>query len=463
MRLDNPWWFEGRIRPDYRALKPRAFIDRFSDLVTQTDVHRAVVLVGSRRVGKTVLLQHVVRELLDAHQFEPCEVAYISLDQPLYTGLSIEEAAQEAREASGNPRNPRVLVLDEIQYLADWERHLKVFVDSYPSVRCVVSGSAAAALRLKSIESGAGRFTEFLLPPLTYYEYLNLQGIDGLVEHEDDNRYRLIDVGELNRHFIEYVNFGGYPEIISSPAIRSDFERYVGADIVDKVLLRDIPSLYGIQDTQELNSLFVSLAHNTAGEVSLEELSRDSGVTKPTLKRYLEYLEAAFLIRVIHRIDHDATRFKRATRFKVYVSAPALRSALLGPVSADEGAVGAMAETAVMAQLLHSNLSLHYARWRGGAVDLVCLDRLQRPQWCVEVRWSDRHVYRLSGLKGLDAFVSRHPAARPFVTTRTATKTGAIGSNESRVDLVPVSLYCYIVGHQAVRDPSALATFRITA
>ena len=156
MRLDNPWWSEGRIRPDYRDLKSRAFIERFSALLTQPNVHRAVVLMGPRRVGKTVLLQHLVSKLLDAHRYEPCEVPYISLDQALYTGLSIEEAAQESREASSNPRNPRVLVLNEIQYLADWERHRKVFVDSYPGVRCVVSGSAAVALRLKSIESGTG-------------------------------------------------------------------------------------------------------------------------------------------------------------------------------------------------------------------------------------------------------------------------------------------------------------------
>ena len=173
--------------------------------------------------------------------------------------------------------------MDEIQYLADWERHLKVYVDSYPDVRCVVSGPAAAALRLKSIESEAGRFTEFLLPPLTYCERLHLQGVDGLVEHVTDNSYRLIDIAELNRHFIEYLNFGGYPEIISSLAIRSDFCRFLGSDIVDKVLLRDIPSLYGIQDTRELNSLFVSLAHTTAGQVSFEELSQDSGETKPTI------------------------------------------------------------------------------------------------------------------------------------------------------------------------------------
>ena len=111
-----------------------------------------------------------------------------------------------------------------------------------------------------------------MLPSLTYYECLHLQGIDGLVEHEADNSYRLIDIAGLNRHFIEYLNFGGYPEIISSPAIRSVFGGFLGSDIVDKVLMHDIPSLYGIQDTRELSSLFVSLAHSTAGEVSFDSL-----------------------------------------------------------------------------------------------------------------------------------------------------------------------------------------------
>ena len=463
MRIDNPWWSEGRIQPAFSALKPRAFLEPLLDLVGQTDVRRAVVLMGSRRVGKTVLLHHAIAQLLDAHRFEACEIAYISLDQPLYTRLSIEDAAHEIREASGNSQAPRVLVLDEIQYLADWERHLKAFVDTHPGVKCVVSGSATPALRLRSLESGAGRFTDFTLPPLTFYEFLNLRDIDGLVEHEPDNSYRLIDLEGLNRHFIDYLDLGGYPELISPSASRPDFGRQVCADFVDSVLLRDIPSLYGIQDTQELNSLFASLACNTAGEVSLEELSRGSGVTKPTLRRYLEYLEAAFLIKVVHRIDHSARRFKRAARFKVYVTSPALRSALFGPVSADEEAMRAVTETAVLAQWLHSDLALNYARWRGGEVDLVCLDRLQRPEWCVEVNWADPQADRRAGGRGLSTFAKQHSAARPLVTTRTLLKRGVIEPHERCVDLVPVSLYCYIVGYRAFHAPSAPATFRIAA
>ena len=456
LTADNPWWDGAGIREDYSQLRPRAYFERFAQLVEQTGVRRAVVLMGPRRVGKTVLLHHVIARLLASGDYAPRDIGYASLDQPLYARLSIEEIAGEVRQASGKPEGPRALFLDEIQYLADWERHLKTFVDANPDIRCVVSGSAAAALRLKSMESGAGRFTDFLLPPLTFHEYLDLQGIDDLVEVVSDRAYRVVDLEALNSHFIDYVSFGGFPEAVSSPAIRSDPARYIGADIVDKVLLRDLPSLYGIQDVQELNALFMTLVFNTAQEVSLDELSKRSGVSKPTIKRYLEYLEAAFLIRIVHRIDRNAQRFRRTTSFKVYVTTPALRCALFGPVTADDEEMGPIAETAVFAQWFHADLNLHYARWRNGEVDIVCLDGQQSPHWCVEVKWSDRHFQNPGLLKGLREFSLRHPRAILLATTRTE-----MGQRKpwygSSVDFSPTSFYCYVVGHKATLDPSTTA------
>ena len=351
--------------------------------------------------------------------------------------------------------------MDEIQYLADWERHLKVFVDAHPEVRCVASGSAAAALRLKSVESGAGRFTDFLLPPLTFHENLDLRGRGDIVRYTSgvpvDIAYN--DIAELNSHFVDYVNFGGYPEAALSTTIQADIGRYIGADIVEKVLLRDLPSLYGIQDVQELNALFMMLAYNTANEVSLEALSRDSGVSKPTLKRYLEYLEAAFLIKVVHRIDGNARRFRRATRFKVYVTTPALRCALFGPVTADDDAMGALAETAVFAQWFHADVDLHYARWttgrRDSEVDIVNLDKRQKPRWCVDVTWSDRPVTRLEELRGLAEFASRHPDAGVAVTTRTVERPVPNWPGSKTLNAVPTSVYCHAVGRAEIGDPSS--------
>ena len=107
-----------------------------------------------------------------------------------------------------------------------------------------------------------------------------------------------------------------------SDTIQKDLSRYIKSDIIDKVLLPDLPSLYGISDIQELNRLFTTLAYNTGMELSLENLSSGSGVAKNTIKRYLEYLEAAFLIRCVNRIDLNAKHFKRVTSFKVYLTIP---------------------------------------------------------------------------------------------------------------------------------------------
>lgn len=447
MRAENPWWNESSHQIDevYRSKNPRAYFASFTKLVEAEDVRRAVVLMGPRRVGKTVLLQHTIQKLLDKG-IPPKAIAYLSIDQPLYTNLSIEELAAQVRVASGlKKKDLSFLFLDEIQYLREWERHLKVFVDSHPNIKCVVSGSAAAALRLKSIESGAGRFTDFLLPPLTFYEYLDLQNIDAKIVIEEPGwNSDDVDIDALNDHFIRYIQIGGYPEIIFSETIQQDISRYVRSDIIDKVLLRDLPSLYGIQDIQELNTLFMTLAWNTAQEVSLDGLSQGSGVSKPTLKRYIEYLEAAFLIKIVHRIDNNAKRFKRIGAFKVYLTNPSIHHALFGQTKKQQE-MGALVETAVFAQWFHANNELYYARWPSGEVDIVEFDGRQRPFRCTEVKWSDKDIEQRQRRGPLLAFFKKHQNIQECVFT-TRTKTGTFDIGDREMVYLPSSVYCYMVG-----------------
>ena len=143
------------------------------------------------------------------------------------------------------------------------------------------------------------------------------------------------------------------------------------SDIVDKVLLRDLPTLYGIQDIQELNLLFTQLAYNSGEEVSLEALSQRSGVAKQTISRYIQYLEAAFLVRRIFRIDQSARRLLRERSFKVYLTNPSMRTGLFGARTADESDFGHLVETALYAQRFHEHPRLHYARWKDAEIDMI--------------------------------------------------------------------------------------------
>lgn len=459
LRLDNPWWQSaGGIDPDYQAFPRRAYLPSFSKLVGQEQVHRAVVLMGPRRVGKTILVHHAIHEFL-GQGIPGRDILYVSLETPIYTGLPLEGIVQRFQRLFNRPEGtPLYVFFDEIQYLKNWEVHLKSLVDTFRSIRFVATGSAAAALKTKSIESGAGRFTEFILPPLTFAEYLRFIGKEtDLIEEIDpikktgENQggfsFATRDVHALNSAFIDYLNFGGYPEAVFSQSVRQHSHRFIKSDIIDKVLLRDLPILYGITDIQELNSLFNTLAYNTGHELSLEALSQTSNVAKNTLSKYLEYLEAAFLIRRVRRVDQDAAHFRRVTSFKVYLTNPTMRAALFGPVDEHHEAVGQLVETAVFSQWLHNTAfvdSLYYARWKTGEIDLVSIDSLQRPCFAVEVKWSDRAFDTPRELKALLEFSKRHKLQRrPLVTTYS--RFGLRELNGIEVEFTPTSLYCYSV------------------
>jgi predicted AAA+ superfamily ATPase len=462
LSLENPWWSTKAIPVAYDKWTPRPYLELFFPLLVATGkVRRAIVLLGPRRVGKTVLIHHVIGRLL-RDGASPTQIAYCSVDHPLYNSLTLEQLLEYCAESSGTDfrTKPAFIFFDEIQYHRDWEIHLKSLVDTYPKLRIVVSGSAAAALRLKSIESGAGRFTDFLLPPLTFHEYLSLLKAAGneVPEVEEDRTperrfFHARNIEHLNDAFLHYLNYGGYPEVVLSQEIQTDPARFVKADIIDKVLLRDLPSLYGIQDIQELNSLFTTLAFNTANEVTLEGLSQGSGVAKNTIKRYIEYLEAAFLIRTVQRVDLCARRFKRANFFKVYLTNPSIRSALFSPVRADDEAViGSLAETAVFAQWFHSQGALHYARWRDGEIDIIKLTGNQRVAWAVEVKWSDRYGGRIELLNSALQFCHQNNLREILVTTKT--ERSEFTHKHCRFELIPASEYCYTVGRNIIEGMS---------
>ncbi len=237
-----------------------------------------------------------------------------------------------------------------------------------------------------------------------------------------------------------------------SADIQATPERFIKHDVIDKVLLRDLPGIYGIQDTQELNALFTTLAFNTSQEVSLEELSKRSGVAKNTIKRYLEYLQAAFLLHIVHRLDRSSRRFQRANFFKVYLTNPSMRSALFAPVTKDELTMGALAETAVFSQWPHEQVnSLYYGRWKAGEVDLVSLDpKTQQAEWIVEVKWTDRCVERpMKELKQLIQFCHTNNLTHATVTTRHM--FGQMMLESVSIQFIPTSLYCYHIGAQAIQ------------
>ena len=451
MSQENPWWGEfSELSGKYSELKRRQFLPEVKKLVMRESPNREVILLGPRRVGKTVLIHHLIESLQSDEGVEASRILYLQIDNPLYVGMSLVQLLEYYQEITGYDwRSKKCFIFfDEIQYLNDWELHLKSIHDEGGASRFTATGSAQAALSRGSKESGAGRFTDFILPPLLFREYLHFKGREGLVE-EDDEGYFATDIDALNQDLLDYVNFGGYPEIALSEIGSSEASRYMRTDILDKVLLRDLPSLYGIHDVRDLNRLFTMLAFNSGHELNLEDLSQSSQVSKNTIKRYLDYLEASFLIRRMHRVDQNAKRFKRDHTFKVYLTNSSIRTGLFSSMHMQSEQLGHAVETAVIAQRFHQMSEyLHYARWKSGRVfhevDVVRMDAGMQLTHATEVKFTDRVVKQKSSWQPWIGFCEKNGLDNLTVTTKTVQESVSVG--RVKIHFEPTAVYLYRVG-----------------
>jgi len=464
LKMDNPWWISNTIDDYFQQMQRRLYLELFYPLVSDTELRRGLLLMGPRRVGKTVMLYHTIQKLIE-NGIDPQKIVYVSIETPIYNRISLEELFAFARKAVGksDDLNGFYVFFDEVQYLKDWEIHLKSVIDTFLHTKFVASGSAAAALKKKSQESGAGRFTDFSLPPLTFKEYIHLKNLNGLMIPttinwlgEQLDSFDTIDIRTLNEHFIQYINFGGYPEVVFSKQIQANPGQFIRSDIVDKVLLRDLPSLYGIADVQELNSLFTVISFHSGSEFSYDNLSQMSGVKKDTLRKYVEYLQAAFLIRIVHKTDFNAKKFQRATAFKIYLTNPSLRCALFQPIQPMDEKMGDMVETTIFAQWIQrENANISYANWRDGRstgeVDIVGINPVtQKPMWAVELKWTDRYFERIGELKSLLGFMENNQMKQAIVTT--IEKKGYKQLDKVGLQFIPTAVYAYIVGHNTLQE-----------
>ena len=442
----NPWWKDHSYASPF--FKNRDYFNGFKKLVLDSKIQRTIILMGPRRVGKTVMLNQLVSKALKSKYFSPKNIFFISVDDPLYNKIPLQELLDLFQSTIQSKRKnvKQLVIFDEIQYLKNWENHLKVLTDKYPNIKFVASGSSAAVLKRKSDESGAGRFTDFFLPALTFKEFIDFS-----------NKTQLNNIERLNKELINYINFGGYPEPILNKEIQTNIQKFIGQDIIDKVLLRDLPNLYGIQDIQELNSLLTMTAFNSAQEINLEELSKRSNIAKNTILKYLQYLEASFLIKRVYRIDNTGKHLKRARHFKVYLTNPSMYPALFGKIDENNDNIGNIVETAIFSQHFHSMYflrRLHYARWKINnqemEVDLVLGDTRYKPNTLLEIKWSDRHYNKPSTLKGLISMAIKNELREVWVTTKT--KKGEMTYKNIKIMFIPCVVLCKNVGDFLLED-----------
>ena len=464
LAFDNAWWNvkEGR-EIKFKQPPKRTFYRNFINKVENAGGGRAVLLVGPLRSGKSVMLRQLIAQRIESG-VSAQSVLYVSLASPAYWGASLEQIfTLFVKRFDHAPDVPLHIFLDEIQYAREWREDFAALARKYPMARFVASASADAPLAAftgRDVEKDpAPNFELVVLPPLTFMEFLEIRGSEARLFSKDTDlqpgrqAFHQRYMKQLNDEFVRYVNFGGFPEGIMANTEATPPPTFIRDGLLDRVLHKDLASIAGISDVWELNRLFATIAANTACEVSIDELAQTSGIAKNTVRKYLDFLESAFLIRRVTRIDRDAKRFKRIVAFKVYLTTPCLYTALFGPVGLNDPMFGRLAETAIFGQWLGSESvgQLAYASWRGGKVDMVGLERrtggsvsLGLPWLVAEMDWEERLILSQEGPKAMSEFIrSNCPGATAYVLTKNVARPGIL--HGVRVTAMPVALACYLL------------------
>lgn len=385
----NPWWSTGSIPQHFRKGFKRFAWSEVQKYLHHPDIRRAVVLTGARRVGKTTILYQTVDDLLQK-RIDPRRILFVSLDHPMLKLSNMSEILECYRQNIYGDDDVYYL-FDEVQYADDWDRWIKTIYDTQGQARIVATGSASPVLAEKAAESGVGRWVVLKVPTLSFFEYCELlqakerpvlppdirpTGLAGIDRREMSEVF--LKLSGLQKHFHRYLLVGGFPELVLSS---DDYlaQQVMRDDVVDKVLKRDIPSLFNIRNVAELEKIFIYLCLYSSNIISVDAISKElGGVSRTTVENYLRYLESANLIYRSDPVELTGKKILKS-RSKIYIADAAIRNAILmkSDILADPEEMGIMAETAVfkhLASFYYKNLTrVGYYRdgQKGKEIDIV--------------------------------------------------------------------------------------------
>lgn len=240
-------------------------------ILNKLQPNKVVILYGARRVGKTML----VKEIL-ANVNEPI-LRLNGDDINVHDKLSIR-SIENYKQILGTYK---LLYIDEAQKISEIGLKLKLMIDEIEGLRIIISGSSSFDIHKNAGEPLTGRKYTFTLYTLSENEYTQ---IENNINKMDKVRERLV--------------FGNYPELLHLPD-RQDKVDYLN-EMISSYLLKDILVYEHIKNSQKIFNLLRLIAFQIGGEVSLQELGIQLGISKNTVEKYLDLLSKVF---ILHKVE----------------------------------------------------------------------------------------------------------------------------------------------------------------
>ena len=243
-----------------------------SDIIFKKLKPNKVVLVfGARRVGKTLLVKEILAKVN-----EPVLILN-GEDINVHDKLAIR-SVENYKQILGTYK---LLYIDEAQKIPDIGEKLKLMIDEIDGLKIIISGSSSFGIHKDAGEPLTGRKYTFNLYTFSENEYNQVEN----------------SISKIDR-LSERLVFGNYPELLHLPD-RDDKIDYLN-EMISSYLLKDILVYEHIKNSQKIFNLLRLVAFQIGGEVSLQELGKQLGISKNTVEKYLDLLSKVF---ILHKVE----------------------------------------------------------------------------------------------------------------------------------------------------------------
>lgn len=399
----NPWW-KGTFVLDFRPRKIYSEIRKFHGLP------QIIALTGLRRVGKSTLLLKLVQDNITAGT-DPKAILYFSFDE--FNDTEISEILKAYLELTGKDvtKEKTILLFDEVHKLNNWENQVKTVYDLYKGkAKIYLSGSESLFVKTKSKETLAGRIFYFKVEVLSFREFLDFKQ----KKFEPIALYRK----ELFKEFKEYLQCQGFPELVNVTD-RQIIQKYLQEGIIEKIVYKDIPTIFSVKETALLESLLKLLIEEPGQIIDMQTLASQFKTSRQTISNYFSLLEQAFLVRKLY--NYSPNKRKAERKLKKYY--PAI---LLPALTFKEDT---LSQSKVLECVVANNLNAEFF-WRDqykNEVDIILTEPTLTP---IEVKLSETKS------KSLELFVQKYKAKKGFIITQNQER-----EQKNRIEVIPAFKY----------------------
>ncbi len=327
---------------------------------------RIITIIGPRRAGKTYLLYQKMKELLNSTKKE--NIIYLNFEHPSLIDVNFKEIKEIVKlhwQLYPSSIKKSYIFIDEPQNIEKWEIAVRALHDE--GFNIILTGSSSKLLSKEIATSLRGRTISYLLLPFSFREFLKAKNAKFDFERLSSKEKSLL----LNL-LEEYINFGGFPEIVLEENEENKLKMI--EEYYNLIIYRDIVERYKIKNIQLIKWLIKSLINSFSKEFSVHKLyltlkSKGIKVSKNTLYTYFSILEDSLFVFPVPKFTFSV-RKKELLINKVYLSDICFTK--LVEISKN---IGRKIENVVFLELLRRRKPLteifYYKNQQGEEVDFV--------------------------------------------------------------------------------------------